>query len=159
MKVKIKKLHPDAVIPKYAKDGDAGLDLTAVGYKEGCKTEIKLLNGWESKIVEKREVDKILYKEYDTGIAVEIPEGHVGLVFPRSSISKTEATLANSVGVVDSNYRGSIKLRFYCDHCPYEIGDRVGQLIIMPYPQIEFEEVEELSDTERGSGGFGSSGN
>lgn len=81
MKVKIKKLHPDAVIPVYAKAGDAGLDLTAIS------------ESWN-------EDDSMV--TYDTGLAVEIPEGHVGLLFPRSSVSKTRLNLANSVGVIDS---------------------------------------------------------
>jgi dUTP pyrophosphatase len=95
---------------------------------------------------------------YDTGIAIEIPQGYVGLLFPRSSVSKTVLTLSNSVGVIDSGYRGSIMFKFrYPEEGPvYEVGDRVGQIIIMPYPQISFEEVEELSETERGEGGFGS---
>ncbi len=147
MKVKIKKLHPDAVIPKYAKPGDAGLDLTAT------EMEVDKENGM------------ITYK---IGLAIEIPDGHVGLLFPRSSISKTFLTLSNSVGVVDSQYRGEIMLkmrypmganRLPIGNAIYNIGDRVGQLIIMPYPQIELEEVGELSTTERGDGGYGSSGN
>ena len=80
------------------------------------------------------------------------------MVFPRSSISKTEASLANSVGVIDAGYRGPVKLRFYGDEKPYNVGDRIGQIIIIPYPQVEFEEVEDLTETERGQGGFGSSG-
>lgn len=142
MKVKIKKLHPDAVIPKYAKPGDAGLDLVAIDYSETSR-----------------------YKEYKTGLAIEIPEGYVGLIFPRSSISKTELILRNCVGVIDSGYRGEICLRFLTVSAPfmevestYDIGDKVGQLIILPYPQIEFEEVDELSSTDRGEGGFGSTG-
>jgi dUTP pyrophosphatase len=99
--------------------------------------------------------------EYGTGLAVEIPEGHVGLLFPRSSISNSGLILTNSVGVIDSGYRGEIKFRF--KHIPdtayYKPGDRIGQLIVMPYPEIDFQEVEELSSTERGEGGFGSSGN
>lgn len=161
MVVKIKKLHNDAIIPKYAKNGDAGLDLTAINYKhfDGCFI-------------------------YGTGLAVEIPKGHVGLIYPRSSIAGTALYLTNSVGVIDSGYRGELILKFgsdsnyYLDYdntakvnadyvgisigqdLPiYNIGDRIGQLIIIPYPQIEFEEVEELSDTDRGEGGFGSSGN
>lgn len=142
MKVKMKKLHPDAVIPQYAKAGDAGLDLTATTKKN---------NG--SQVV------------YGTGLAVEIPEGFVGLIFPRSSISKKDLTLSNSVGVVDSGYRGEIMFKF--NHIndselfgaeEYEIGDRIGQMIIMPYPNIELVETDELSSTERGTGGFGSSG-
>jgi dUTP pyrophosphatase len=145
MKVRVKKLHPKAVIPTYAKEGDAGLDFTAIAleiHKHGN------------------------YIEYFTGIAVEIPEGHVGLIFPRSSISKTDLALTNSVGVIDSGYRGEIRFRFrfptdmtFPMVRKYEEGDRIGQLIIIPYPQIEMEEVSELSDTERGDGGFGSSGN
>lgn len=140
MKVKIKKLHPDAVIPQYAKPGDAGLDLVAV---------VETWNEDNSMVT------------YDTGLAIEIPDGYVGLVFPRSSISKTVLSLSNSVGVIDSGYRGPIMFKFrYPEEGPvYDTGDRVAQLIIMPYPQIEFEEVEELSSTERGEGGFGSTGN
>lgn len=140
MKVKIKKLHPDAVIPQYAKPGDAGLDLVAV---------TETWNKANTMVT------------YDTGLAIEIPDGYVGLVFPRSSISKTILSLSNSVGVIDSGYRGPIMFKFrYPEEGPvYDTGDRVAQLIIMPYPQIEFEEVEELSSTERGEGGFGSTGN
>jgi dUTP pyrophosphatase len=141
MKVKIKKLVPEAVIPSYASHGDAGLDLVA--------TYIKV-----------EDHNTYGYFEYGTGIAVEIPEGYVGLIFPRSSISKTGMLLTNSVGVIDSGYRGEIKLRFkYINGTKsYEVGDKIAQLIILPYPTIEFEEVEELSDSERGEGGFGSTG-
>lgn len=144
MKVKIKKLHPDAVIPKYAKYGDAGVDLTAISRDADLRSYVG-------------SQDIITYK---TGLAIEIPEGHVGLLFPRSSIYKQDLSLTNSVGVIDSGYRGEIMLKFRkSNYKEYEVGDRVGQLIIVPYPQIEFEEVEELSDTERGDGGYGSSGN
>jgi len=142
MNIKIKKLHPNAVIPSYSKEGDAGLDLIAV-----TMTSVNEENYG--------------YLEYDTGISMEIPEGHVGLVFPRSSISHTGLILANAVGVVDSNYRGPIKCRFKAipNSNVYNSGDRVAQLIILPIPQVTFEEVEELSTTERGSKGFGSTGN
>lgn len=151
MKVNIKKLHENAVIPQYAKHGDAGLDLTAISkYFDDCGNVC-----------------------FDTGIAIEIPHGYVGLIFPRSSLSKTDLSLANHVGVIDSGYRGSIQFRFkpvgnvFEDDgsiinlhpialTNYEIGDRIGQLIIMPYPQIEFNEVDELSHTDRGVGSFGS---
>ena len=140
MKVRIKKLHSDAIIPTYAKDGDAGMDLTCVDFK---MTET--------------------YVEYDTGLAMEIPEGHVGFLFPRSSVSKTDLLLANCVGVVDSGYRGPIKLRFkemnFNVGGRYNTGDRVGQIIIMPVPNFEFEQVDELTNTSRGEGGFGSTGN
>lgn len=139
MKVKIKKIDANAVIPKYAKPGDAGLDLTATSEE------------WN---------DDNTMVTYGTGLAVEIPEGYVGLVFPRSSVSKTTLNLTNSVGVIDSGYRGEImfKFRYLEEGMIYDVGDRIGQLIIMPYPQIEFEEVEDLSSTERGEGGFGSTG-
>jgi dUTP pyrophosphatase len=137
MKVKIKKLHPEAVIPRYAKNGDAGLDLTAVDI---IADETTLT--------------------YKTGLAVEIPRWHVGLLFPRSSVYKTGQSLTNCVGVIDSGYRGEIMLKFTLSPYAkeYEIGDRVGQLIIMPYPPIEFELVEELTATERGLKGYGSTG-
>jgi dUTP pyrophosphatase len=139
MVVKIKKLDSKAVTPAYAKAGDAAVDLTAIS-------------------IAKVDRDEFGYMEYGTGLAIEIPEGHVGLLFPRSSISNSGLILTNSVGVIDSGYRGEIKLRF--KHIPdtayYKPGDRIGQLIIIPYPQIDFQEVEELSSTERGEGGFGS---
>lgn len=147
MKIKIKKLHPDAVIPRYAKAGDAGLDLTAVSqeFEDGGGRRLQV---------------------YKTGIAVAIPEGYVGLLFPRSSVSKTSLSLTNSVGVLDSGYRGEIVFKYAIsenarptDSSTYKPGDRVGQLIVIPYPKVEFEEVGELDETERGTGGFGHTGN
>lgn len=141
MKVKFKKLDEKAVIPAYSKPGDAGLDLTATSKSELVNTKYGFI-------------------EYGTGLAVEIPEGYVGLIFPRSSISNTGLILSNSVGVIDSGYRGEIKFRFKYipDTNLYEVGDRVGQLVIIPYPTIEIEEATELNSSERGKGGFGSSG-
>lgn len=139
MKVKIKRLDKSAVIPKYAKDGDAGLDLTATAYKVNEKGQYI----------------------YTSDLALEIPDGYVGLLFPRSSICKKDLEMTNSVGVIDSNYRGPIKSVFNptCEDPEiYELGERFAQLIIIPYPKIEFEEVDELSETERGSGGYGSTG-
>ena len=99
---------------------------------------------------------------YHTGLSIEIPEGYVGLLFPRSSVYKTGQFLTNSVGVIDSGYRGEIMLKYtrdtHSDKKAYRPGDRVGQIIILPYPKVEFEEVESLSQTERGSGGYGSTG-
>ena len=96
---------------------------------------------------------------------MEIPEGYVGLIFPRSSIFKTDLRLSNCVGVVDSGYRGEIKFVFDLAAGPiidlatcYKPGDRIGQLVIMPYPYIEPEEVIELTNSERGVLGFGSTG-
>lgn len=145
MKVKFKKLHPDAVIPTYSKEGDAGLDFTA----------LKIINYIDSLTGEISQI------EVKSGIALEIPEGYVGLIFPRSSIKNTGLRQANSVGVVDSGYRGEINF-FFDIQDPnlkfYEKGDRVGQMIIIPYPKIELQEVEELSDSERGEEGWGSTG-
>ena len=97
---------------------------------------------------------------YHTGLAVEIPTWHVGLLFPRSSVYKTGQTLTNCVGVIDSGYRGEIMMKFSlsANRNEYQIGDRVGQLIIMPYPKISFIEVDELTPTDRGVGGYGSTG-
>jgi dUTP pyrophosphatase len=97
---------------------------------------------------------------YDTGLSIEIPEGYVGLLFPRSSVSKTTLNLANSVGVIDSGYRGPLMLKFrYLEEGDvYEVGDRVAQLVIMKLPFVEIIEVSELSSSERGEGGFGSTG-
>ena len=138
MKVKIKKLHPNAVIPSYAKAGDAGMDLTAV---------------WA-----KQDLDLITY---GTGLSVEIPKGYVGLLFPRSSVYKAKMILTNCVGVIDSGYRGELMMKFEMmdSDAKYKVGDRIGQIIIMSYPQVEFEEVSTLSSTDRGLGGYGSTGN
>lgn len=138
VKVKFKKLNKRAEIPFYAKDGDAGMDLVATTLVRTSK-----------------------FFEYGTDLAMEIPKGYVGLLFPRSSISKTDHFLRNSVGVIDSGYRGEIKLRMSIPalgETEYLIGDKVGQLILMKLPWVEIEEVEELSDTNRGEGGFGSTG-
>ena len=147
MKVKFGKLHDDAVLPTYAKKGDAGMDLVATSV-----TEKPGKHGF---------VHVLKYIEYGTGIAVEIPEGYVGLLFPRSSVTKQDLMLKNSIGVIDSGYRGEIMLRFKSikpQKERYEIGERIGQLLIIPIPKIEPIWALELSDTERGSGGFGSTG-
>lgn len=139
--VKFRKLVPEAVTPRYAQVGDAGMDLTATSF---------------------RVADTFI--EFGTGIAVEIPHGHVGLLFPRSSITKSApgVSLKNSVGVIDSNYRGEILVRFelpYSGHTGGNIpvvGDKVAQLLVIPHPTVHMEEVQELSDSNRGQGGFGS---
>lgn len=143
MKVKIKKLHSDAIIPKYAKEGDAGMDLVATSIISETPSQIT----------------------YGLGIALEIPEGFVGLVFPRSSIRKTRLQLSNSVGVIDSGYRGELQATFNKitttienQKNDYKVGDRVCQIMIIPHPIVELLEVDELSDTDRGEGGFGSTG-
>ena len=141
MQVKVKKLHPDAVIPSYSKAGDAAMDLTAISVTK----------------------DEHGNAVYGTGLAIEIPEGHVGLLFPRSSNSKTDLYLTNHVGVIDSGYRGEIMFKYrsirgLLDAKIYAKNERVGQLMILPYPQIELVESDTLSETERGDGGFGSTG-
>ena len=142
MQVNIKRLHKDAVIPSYAKHGDAGMDLTAIS----------------------KSYDKHGNVVYGTGLAFEIPMGYVGYIFPRSSNAKKDLILSNSVGVIDSGYRGEVMFKFKpIDSVNdvydiYQVGDRIGQIIIMPIPHIEFNEVDTLEDSERGQGGFGSSG-
>lgn len=153
MQVKIKKLNPNAIIPSYAKHGDAGMDLVATTIIKDTPEQIT----------------------YGMGIALEIPEGFVGLIFPRSSVRKTGLDLSNAVGVVDSGYRGELQAtfnkvfggeRFYDEtkntqdtsNDFYKVGDRIAQIMIIPYPPIEFMEVDELSNSERGEGGFGSTG-
>lgn len=173
LKVQIKRVADSAVMPTYAHDTDAGMDLYATSKK---------------------------YDEYGnmvigTGIAVAIPKGYVGLVFPRSSISKHRCMLSNAVGVIDSGYRGEITFKFAAratfgvhkklihrlallflgaekmdrgsfniinswgsEEQSYRVGDRVGQLIIMPYPNVTFDVVDELPASERGDGGYGSTG-
>jgi dUTP pyrophosphatase len=95
---------------------------------------------------------------YDTGVAFAIPEGWVGLVFARSSIAKQGAALANSVGVIDTDYRGAVKLKFYAGRQPYAVGDRVGQIVFLPAPKVELVYTPDLPETQRGAGGFGSTG-
>jgi dUTP pyrophosphatase len=142
MKVRIKRLNENAVIPSYAKDGDAGMDLVATSIISTTSTQIT----------------------YGIGLALEIPKGFVGLIFPRSSVRKTRLMLSNCVGVVDSGYRGELQATFNkinndsVSENDYKVGDRIAQIMIIPYPPIEFDEVAELSDTERGDGGFGSTG-
>ena len=149
LEVKIKKLHKDAVIPKYETVGSVGMDLTAVS----------------------KDYDEHGNVVFGTGFAIQIPTGYYADLRPRSSISKYDLVLANSVGTIDSDYRGELILKFKptlrkstwnngvyeTDEVKeYEIGDRIAQLVILPYPKVSFVEVDDLSDTERGTGGFGS---
>lgn len=144
MIVKFKKLSEKARTPNRAHKGDAGYDLTT----SHITTEV----GEDAKLV----------IVYHTDIAVEIPEGYVGLIFPRSSIFKKSLTLTNSVGVVDSGYRGEIMCKFKTntDVVPsvYKEGERFAQLVIVPYLAVNFEEVTELSEGDRGTNGHGSTG-
>lgn len=185
LKLKVKRLSEEAQLPTKAHTADAGFDLVSTS----------------------RVFDKVGNATYGTGIAIEIPNGYVGLIFPRSSVANKDLTLANCVGVIDSGYRGEIMLKFkpaliYADRgsvgtddddyegsnqtdintqyvtahgrmetcgdvAPgttpftprvYEIGERIGQLIIMPIPEVEIVEVSCLEDSDRGQGGFGSTG-
>lgn len=173
MNVKIKKLSDDAVIPSYAHDGDCGMDIVAT----------------------RKWIDDYGNICYGTDLAFEIPEGYAMFIFPRSSLSKYDLSLCNSVGILDSTYRGELIFKFtpslalgtsneyedpetveesttiipgynpyvnpsvnYYEFNTYEVGEKIGQIVIMPYPQINFVEVDELSATERGEGGFGSTG-
>jgi len=137
MKVKIKRLHDKSIIPKYAHDGDAGLDLTITSVEQLDSEHIK----------------------YGFGLAFEIPKGYVGLLFPRSSCYKQRQLMSNCVGVLDSNYRGEVSaVMIGTTNTSYKVGDRAVQLIVMPYPEIELIEVDELNETERGQGGYGSTG-
>jgi dUTP pyrophosphatase len=98
------------------------------------------------------------YTEYDTGITIAIPQGYVGIVAPRSSISNSpDVYLANSIGVIDADYRGTIKCRFR-GNVPYRVGDRIAQLMIIKHEEIIFTAFEDVVVTDRGEGGFGSSG-
>ena len=158
--IKFKKLVPEAVIPAYAHDGDVGMDLTAVSLEY--------------------DVEKDMYI-YHTGLACESEKWYGVFLFPRSCNCKTEAYLTNHVGVVDSFlYRGEIQLRYKnrdryrkslwewltgkvnvkraLDRAPYKVGDRVGQMVVLPYPKVTIMEFNELSETVRGTGGFGSTG-
>lgn len=149
LNVKIKKLHKDAVIPKYETKGAVGMDLTAVSV----------------------EYDNYGNLVVGTGLAIQLPEGYYADLRPRSSISKYDLVLANSIGTVDADYTGELILKFkpsdyfavnrddvYGDGEIYKVGDRVAQLLILPYPKINFIEVDELDKTERGNKGFGSTG-
>lgn len=141
MKIHFKKLVQTAQKPKFGKPGDAGADLVATSVDFSRKNQVV----------------------YGTGIAVEIPEGMVGLVFPRSSVRNYDLSMANSVGVIDSGYRGEIMVTFnvlnlHTVENSYQVGDRIAQLIIIPVPLAKYVEVEELSETQRGQQGHGSTG-
>lgn len=143
MELKFKRLNDKAVLPIRAHKSDAGLDLTA--------TDITL---------EPNDCGQTVVV-YHCGLAVEIPEGHVGLLFPRSSIAKKSIFMTNAVGVIDSGYRGEImaKMHVTTDAAPavYKVGEKFAQLIVMPIPEITVSEVAELSESDRGENGFGSS--
>lgn len=142
MKIKIKKLDPKAVIPTMGSDAAAGVDLHA--------PKALVIHPNSNGVV-------------STGLAVEIPDGYFGAIFARSGMATRKGLRpANCVGVIDSDYRGEIKVVLHNDSDiirPVQEGDRIAQLVILPYEPIEFDEVDELNDTDRGIGGFGSTGN
>lgn len=136
--IKVKKLNDNAVVPKFMTLGAAGADLVAVSKTETAD-----------------------YIEYGTGLAFEIPEGWCGLLYSRSSISNKDLILANGVGLLDADYRGEVKFRFKRTESglkTYDIGERIGQIAFSEVPAACFVEVKELSSTDRGSGGYGSTG-
>lgn len=144
--INIKKTDENAKIPTYGSEFAAGADLYAVIHNEENKVEI--LPGETAFI--------------DTGIVMEIPNGYVGLVYARSGLScKQGLAPANKVGVIDSDYRGNIMVALYNQSNETRIvseGDRIAQIIIQPVEQFGFKVTENLSNTARGNGGFGSSG-
>jgi len=142
MELKFTKLDPAATIPTRAHDGDAGLDLYALE---------KVRIGPEERIA------------VGTGVAVEIPEGHAGLVLPRSGLARRYGiSLVNAPGLIDAGYRGEIQVLIInndpADIFRAEAGDRIAQLMIVPVVMADPVEVDSLTETERATGGFGSSG-
>ena len=166
VEIKVCKLHPDAVLPSYAYEDDAGMDLTCIDLD------------WD-------ENTNLVYK---TGLAIKIPENHVGLLFPRSSVSTKNLMLTNCVGVLDPGYTGEITAKFkhlmelqeideeeleeyedtledadpldsFIPDDVYQPGDRIIQLIVLPIPRVKITEVDALPKTDRGAKGYGSSGN
>lgn len=159
MQIKFKKLVEDAKTPLRVHDVDAGFDLYSISIE---KTRD--------------------YIEYKTGIAFEIPEGYVGMLFPRSSVTSKDLILKNSVGIIDASFRGEIRFRFYntgiddeyhtihqngilnkisnirSENKIYNIGERIGQIVFLELPKVELIESNELSETNRGQGGYGSTG-
>ena len=138
--VRFKKLNPKAVKPTYSKEWDAGLDITTISQTSNTTEQVI----------------------YSTGIAIEIPRGYVGLLFPRSSVRNYQLTLSNCVGVIDCTFRGEIEITFNknngLDSFKYKPGNRIAQLVILPLPKINLIESDELSETERGDQGHGHSG-
>lgn len=133
------ELTADVQEPLRATEGSIGYDLFAVSYK-----------------------DYTDYYEYNTGVSIGLPEGVLAMVLPRSSITNKGVFLGNSVGLIDTDYTGTIKLRFYKysnQEAPYELGERIGQVVFVPFYDAMFVPTMRLKQTERGTGGFGSTDN
>ena len=145
MIVKVKKLDDRAILPTYGSAYAAGADLYAL-----IEGESLTIGAGETILV-------------STGLSVEIPEGYVGLIYARSGLAtKKGLAPANKVGVIDSDYRGEVKVALFNQSGKEQTvaaGERVAQLVIAPYLAVEYQQAEELSDTARGAGGFGSTGN
>ena len=143
VEINIKKLREDAIIPTYGSDYAAGADLYA------CLDEDLTINPHETVFV-------------GTGIALEVPEGYAGLIYARSGLScKRDLAPANKVGVVDADYRGEVTVALHnhgTEPQTIDKNERIAQMVIAPFLAVSFNEVDELSDTVRGAGGFGSTG-
>lgn len=145
MQLKFKKLHAAAILPKYATDGAACFDLHAVAPDD-----------WA--------IYPTVPATVRTGLSFEIPHGYVMLIFSRSGHGfKHDTRLANCVGVIDSDYRGEVMVRLTRDSSQapalaIKEGDRIAQAMVLPIPVVELVEADSLTDTERGAGGFGSTG-
>lgn len=143
LKIKIKKLHPDAIVPAYASSGAACFDLHTV--ESGYVDEIDNVN-----------------EIFPTGLAFEVPTGYAMLIFSRSGHGfKHNIRLANCVGIIDADYRGEVKVKLAADFggdMGVKAGDRIAQAMLVPNPRVHFEVTSELADTDRGAGGFGSTG-
>lgn len=138
--VKLKKLNEDAIVPEYAYPTDAGMDLKSSEEYVLMPNETAMIN---------------------TGLSIAIPEKFFGGIYSKSGLASRGIIVANSPGIVDTMYRGEVKVLLYNrTKAPHQIniGDKIAQLILMPFEQIKFREVEELDETDRKDGGFGSTG-
>ena len=143
MQISVRRLHPDAVLPSAAHEGDAGCDLVAVA-------SVTLAAGGGRAMV-------------PAGFAMALPAGTAGFVLPRSGLaSRHGITCANAPGLIDAGYRGEVKVALVnldpTNDYVVQVGDRIAQLVVLPVPTVTFLEVDELDASERGEGGFGSSG-
>ena len=150
MKIKVKKLHPDAKIPTFSTEGAAGADLYAIADSTLHKRSSNIIATYSGISFVK------------TGIVIEIPKGYEGQIRPRSGLAFNHGiSIINTPGTIDSDYRGEIAIAMInLGYVDYDItaGDRIAQLVIKPVPVVTFEEVEELSETGRGDAGYGSTG-
>ena len=140
VKLKVKRLTDTAKIPTYAHNGDACFDI----YSDGI---LDIGTSWQV---------------HATGLKFDIPDGYAMMIYSRSGMGfKDDTRLANCVGVIDSTYVGEVKIKLACDveaTSMYYFGDRIAQAMLIPVPVVWFEEVDDVEGTERGDGGFGSSG-